>query len=90
MGYGASIFVAKAGDSADLGNGMDVDLEVDEAGKVVGNQELATIINIDLRLPSFQVLNQANARPWQFCHFLRSDGSFRIMLFAGNLKDNEQ
>lgn len=42
------------------------------------------------RFPSFQVLNQADARPWHFAHFLKSDGRFRIILFAGNLKDTKQ
>ena len=88
--YGASLLVTKSGDSADQGDGTDVGSEVNGLGKVVGNQELATNIPMGMRFPSFQVLNQSDARPWQFCHFLKSDGHFRIILFAGNLKDGKQ
>lgn len=86
--YGVSELVAKGGDSADQGDGRD--LEIDDIYRVVGKQYLATNINMGMRFPSFQVLNQADARPWQFCHFLKSDGRFRIILFAGNLGVKEQ
>lgn len=88
--YGASILVAKPGDSAEEGDGTDVGPHLNGEGKVVGRQELSSNIRIGMRFPSFQVLNQSDARPWQFCHFLKSDGRFRIILFAGNLKDQTQ
>lgn len=88
--YGASILVAKPGDSTDQGDGTDVGPNVNGNGKVVGKRELATKIMMGMRFPSFQVLNQSDARPWQFGQFLKSDGRFRIILFAGNLKDTKQ
>lgn len=88
--YGASVLVAKAGDSADEGDGPNVRPKVHGFEKVVGKQELAVNIPLGMRFPSHQVLNQSDARPWQLCHFLKSDCRFRIILFAGNLKSEEQ
>lgn len=90
VNYGASVLVAKPGDSAEEGDGTDVGPKVNGISKVVGKQELAENIKMGMRFPSFQVLNQSDARPWQFAHFLKSDGRFRIILFAGNLLDQEQ
>lgn len=92
--YGASVLVAKAEDSADQRDGTDVGPQTNGhtngVGKVVGKQELASNIKMGMRFPSFQVLNQADARPWQFAKFLKSDGRFRVILFAGNLKNTQQ
>ena len=89
--YGASILVAKSGSATDQGDGTDVGPSLkDGAEKVVGKQELAKNIKMGMRFPSFQVLNQSDARPWQFQQFLTSDGRFRIILFAGNLLDAAQ
>ena len=51
---------------------------------------LAKNIRLGMRFPSAQVLNQADARPWQFSRFLRSDGRWRIILFAGNIASTPQ
>ena len=88
--YGASMLIAKPGDSAEQGDGTDVGPAVDGIGKVVGKQELAMNIKLGTRFPSFQVLNQSDARPWQFAQFLKSDGRFRIIVFAGNLENKTQ
>ena len=88
--YGASILVAKPGDPVEEGDGTDVGPKLNGEGRVVGRQELASNIKMGMRFPSFQVLNQSDARPWQFCHFLKSDGRFRIIIFAGNLADGTQ
>ncbi|KAF8849456.1 phenol hydroxylase [Acephala macrosclerotiorum] len=72
--YGASHIVAK-------GEGK---------GRVVGTQEVATNIKIGMRFPSYQVLNQADARPWPFQQFLKSDGRWRIIVFAGNIVSPSQ
>ena len=90
VNYGASVLVAKAGDSADQGDGTDVGPRVKGMGKLVGKQELASNIKLGMRFPSFQVVNQSDARPWQFGHFLKSDGRFRVVVFAGNIKDEKQ
>ena len=92
--YGASILVAKPGDSADQGDGTDVSPQTNGSsspiGKITGKHDLATNIKMGMRFPSFQVLMQADARPWQFAHFLKSDGRFRIILFAGNIASKYQ
>ncbi|KAF2262220.1 hypothetical protein CC78DRAFT_618728 [Lojkania enalia] len=79
--YGASMLVAKAGDAAEQGDGTDVSSK----NEVISKQDLATNIKIGMRLPSFKVLNQADARPWHFQERLKSDGRFRLILFAGNV-----
>lgn len=88
--YGASILVAKPGDSGDQGDGTHVGSKVNGTGAFVGKQELAGNIKLGMRFPSFQVLNQSDARPWHFGQFLKSDGRFRIIVFAGNLQDEKQ
>ena len=50
----------------------------------------ATKIELGKRFPSQQVLNQADARPWHFSRFLKSDGRWRIILFAGNILSQVQ
>ena len=88
--YGASILVARPGDSADQGDVDDIGPVINGIDKVVGKQKLAINIKLGMRFPSFQVLNQSDARPWQFGQFLKSDGRFRIIILAGNLKDEKQ
>lgn len=79
VNYGASIPVVKIRDSADQGDGTDV-----------GPRILASNIKLGIRFTTFQVLNQSDARPRQFGQFLKSDGRFRIIVFAGNFKDEKQ
>ena len=88
--YGSSVLVAKPRDLTDHGNEDEFDSERDSLSNVVGKQELATNIRLGMRFPSFQVLNQSDARPWHFGQFLKSDGRFRIVIFAGDLKDRTQ
>ena len=88
--YGASILVAKPGDSAGQRDSTNDEAVINGADRVVGKQELAGNIKLGMRFPSFQVLNQSDARPWQFGQFLKSDGRFRIIVFAGNLKNEKQ
>ncbi len=88
--YGASILVAKAGNSTDEGDDSDIDPKVNGFGKVVGKHGLATNMKLGMRFPSFQVLNQADAIPSHFAHLLKSDGRFRIVVFAGDLKNQKQ
>lgn len=76
--YSASMLVAKGRSSADQGDSM--------IGKqVIGKQELAANIKLGMRMPSFKVLNQSDARPWHLQELLKSDSRFRIILFAGNV-----
>ncbi|KAF2464475.1 uncharacterized protein BDR25DRAFT_296718 [Lindgomyces ingoldianus] len=78
--YGASMLVAKEGNAAQQGDGTDV-----SASRVRGKQELAKKVLMGMRFPSFKVLNQSDARPWHFQERLKSDGRFRLIVFAGNV-----
>lgn len=86
--YGTSMLVAKPGNAADQGDGTDVSLS--QPNKVVGRQELASNTKLGMRFPNYKVLNQADARPWEFQQRLRSDGRFRIIVFAGNIVNPQQ
>ena len=89
--YGASVIVAKAGDLAEQGDGTAVESPGrHDKNRVVGKQDLAGNIKIGMRMPSFQVLNQADARPSQFQELLKSNGRWRVVVFAGDLRDPEQ
>ena len=79
--YGASMLVAKAADSAAQGDGTDVSPKK----QIIGQQALATNIKLGMRFPSFKVLNQSDARPWHFQERLKSDGRFRLIIFAGDV-----
>lgn len=84
--YGASMIVAKSGDAGEQGDGTDVRGGSD----VVSLQELARDVKVGMRMPSFKVLNQADARPWHFQELLRSNGRWRLVVFAGNVKEKAQ
>lgn len=57
---------------------------------LLGKQHLATGIRIGMRMPSFKVLNQSDARPWHFQELLPSNGCWRIVVFAGDLRESSQ
>lgn len=86
--YGASIIVAKEGDSKEQGDGTEVLGK--QKYRVVSKQELATEIKVGMRIPSFKVLNQADARPWHLQELLRSNGTWRVMIFPGDITKSEQ
>lgn len=89
MNYGSSIIEAKEGDSTDQGDGTDVQTK-DKALRVVSQQSLATKVEIGMRMPSFKVLNQADARPSHFQELLKSNGTWRVVVFAGDLSNPRQ
>ena len=88
--YGASMLVPKPGDLKMQRDGSGIDAEMNEGHLVIGKPDSASKIGLGMRIPSFQALNQSDARPWQFAHFLISDGRFRIILFAGNIENQDQ
>ncbi|KIW99995.1 uncharacterized protein Z518_10923 [Rhinocladiella mackenziei CBS 650.93] len=57
---------------------------------VVGKQTLASKIPIGMRIPSYKVLNQADARPWHLQELLPSNGTWRILVFAGDISKPDQ
>jgi phenol 2-monooxygenase len=85
--YGASMLVAKEGGMEEQGDGTDVALS---EARMLGKQDLATNIQLGMRFPSFKVLNQSDARPWHLQERLKSDGHFRLILFAGNILSPDQ
>lgn len=87
--YGASVIVAKGGDAAAQGDGTDMSLK-EGAKRVIGKQDLASNIKIGMRMPSFKVLNQADARPWHLQERLLSNGRWRIIVFAGDISNSKQ
>lgn len=76
--YGKSILVAKPDEKKTGMNGDAKSAQKTELGDI-------NHVSLGMRFPSFQVLNQSDARPWPFQTFLKSDGRFRIILFAGNV-----
>lgn len=90
--YGASMLVAKEGSSKDQGDGTNVleDIQHKRTIRVTSKPELATGIEIGKRMPSFKVLNQADARPWHFQELLKSNGRWRVVVFAGKIADPTQ
>ncbi|KAF4167690.1 hypothetical protein CNMCM6936_004535 [Aspergillus lentulus] len=86
--YGSSLLVAKAGDSGEQGDGTDV-ASKDKSLRVVSKQHLSTGISVGMRMPSFKVLNQSDARPWHLQELLKSNGRWRVIVFAGDLTNSE-
>ncbi|KAF7121965.1 hypothetical protein CNMCM5793_009519 [Aspergillus hiratsukae] len=86
--YGSSLLVAKAGDSGEQGDGTDV-ASKDKSLRVVSKHYLSTGISVGMRMPSFKVLNQSDARPWHLQELLKSNGRWRVIIFAGNLTNRE-
>ncbi|KAK8039839.1 hypothetical protein PG993_008250 [Apiospora rasikravindrae] len=48
--------------------------------------ELATGIHLGRRMPSYRVINYADARPTELARKLASDGRWAVILFAGDLR----
>ncbi|KAF4988771.1 hypothetical protein FGRMN_9565 [Fusarium graminum] len=53
-------------------------------------QSLAPEIRLGMRMPSVKVLSQADARPWHLQELLRSNGTWRVILFPGNIESERQ
>lgn len=52
--------------------------------------DLATSCKPGTRFPSFQVVSQSGARPWQLQQKLPSDGRFRVVVFGGDISQGPQ
>ena len=86
--YGRSPIVAKEGNAKDQGDGSEVDDKMSKI--VVGKQDLATGCPLGMRFPSFQVCNQSGGKAWPFMQWLKSDGRYRVICFAGDVKQQSQ
>ncbi|KAM3539273.1 hypothetical protein ARSEF1564_007806 [Beauveria bassiana] len=89
VNYGASTIVAKAGDAAAQGDGTDVSAGA-ESVRLVSKEELAPGLTVGMRIPSFKVLSQADARPWHLHELLPSNGRWRVLVFPGNVQSPAQ
>ncbi|KAH8807816.1 FAD binding domain protein [Xylogone sp. PMI_703] len=87
VNYGASVIVAKDPNQA---NGTTKENLNSQRSTVVATDGLASNIKVGMRMPSFQVLNQSDARPWQFQELLKSNGRWRVVVFAGDISKPEQ
>lgn len=93
VSYGPSELIIKApepqeqGDKTSLNGSAATGLSADALAK---KQALATGLPIGMRFNSYQVVNQSDARPWHFQQKLKSNGRFRVVLFAGNILNRDQ
>ncbi|KAL9005319.1 MAG: hypothetical protein Q9188_001910 [Gyalolechia gomerana] len=91
VNYGPNILTAK--DSSSGTNGMQ-DSKGGEASSEVAlaksHQHLASKTMLGQRFPSFKVVNHCDARSWQFARWLRADGFFHIIVFAGDVSQPGQ
>jgi phenol 2-monooxygenase (NADPH) len=78
--YGVSFLVAREGNTEEQGDGRNV-----RGSRVVGKENLTSNVKIGMRMPNYKVQNWSNARPWEFQKLLKSDGRWRIMVFAGDV-----
>ncbi|KAI0850375.1 putative phenol 2-monooxygenase [Daldinia vernicosa] len=85
VNYGPSNLVAKAVDEPEKGELSGSTPTSISANTFAKKQALATGIPVGMRFNSFKVVNQSDARPWHFQEKLKSDGRFRVILFAGNI-----
>ncbi|KAI5458671.1 FAD binding domain-containing protein [Mariannaea sp. PMI_226] len=61
-----------------------------KAGGIVSTQSLAPELKLGMRIPSVKVLNQSDARPWHLQELLRSNGTWRVILFPGDVSKPAQ
>ncbi|KAI2465735.1 putative phenol 2-monooxygenase [Annulohypoxylon bovei var. microspora] len=93
VNYGPSELVAKALEPSQQDNQSNLDgstitgLSADTFAK---KQALAAGLPVGMRFNSYKVLNQSDARPWHFQEKLKSNGRFRVVLFAGNILSPQQ
>jgi phenol 2-monooxygenase len=86
--YGASLIVAKEGPTTEQGDGTDVSSSTAKAA--VSQEKYASKVKLGMRMPSFKVLNQSDARPWHFQELLKSNGCWRVAIFTGNILTESQ
>uniref|UniRef100_A0A4E9DWX9 Phenol 2-monooxygenase n=1 Tax=Gibberella zeae TaxID=5518 RepID=A0A4E9DWX9_GIBZA len=52
---------------------------------ILKRQALAPQIKLGMRVPSVKVLNQSDARPWHLQGLLPRNGTWRLLIFPGNI-----
>ena len=87
--YGSSVIVVKSGESTEQGDGTNVSVQ-NKALQVISEPQLASKVNIGMRIPSVKVLNQSDARPSHFQELLPSNGTWRVVVFPGDVTQPRQ
>lgn len=64
--------------------------EKEERKGVAWTKDVTNKIEIGMRFPNLRIIRQADATTWHFLQWIKSDGRFRIILFAGDIKDPVQ
>ena len=82
--YGPSILVAQSGDGIAAVKGLH------KEAPVIARQDVARNIKLGRRLQSYKVINQAEAGPVLLADLLKSDGRWRMIVFAGDLTNPDQ
>ena len=91
VNYRANMLITRPTNALDedrcIGNDFDTSQDMKE---VHGKQYLATNVPLGQRFPSFKVVNHSDARSWHLGKWLKSDGRFRILVFAGDVSNQKQ
>ncbi|ETS74849.1 hypothetical protein PFICI_13333 [Pestalotiopsis fici W106-1] len=91
INYGPSSLIAKPSEADEHGNGGGIAQSTKiNAETFAKRQALATGLPVGMRFNSCKVLDQSDGRIWHLQEKLKSDGRFRIVLFAGNILDPAQ
>jgi phenol 2-monooxygenase len=90
--YASSMIVAKEDNEKNLQNQEPIheNNQNSQNNRAKSRPELASKIVLGMRMPSFRILNQSDARPWHLQELLKSDGRWRLLVFAGNIKATKQ
>ncbi|KAK2751458.1 hypothetical protein FQN55_000733 [Onygenales sp. PD_40] len=62
-----------------------VSRDTSSASSLIHKSEPGRSISIGMRMPSFKIINQSDARPWHLQERLPSDGRWRILVFPGDI-----
>ncbi|KAK7951034.1 phenol 2-monooxygenase [Apiospora aurea] len=84
VNYSPSALVSKPSEKALL---LESDKEVQHEGSPVAKSKLSAAAHCKpgMRFPSYQVVEQCDARPWTLHHKMPSDGRFRLWVFGGDI-----
>ncbi|KAI0424339.1 FAD binding domain-containing protein [Xylaria sp. FL1042] len=86
VNYKPSALVSKPPEHHTVKNHLEIEADQNAAyDRAQSKLFLATNCTPGMRFPSFQVVAQSDARPWQLHHKMPSDGRFRLVVFSGNI-----
>ncbi|KAI1173793.1 FAD binding domain-containing protein [Nemania sp. FL0916] len=93
VNYQPSALVAKPAEQCIIKSSTEIEadqLAVHTQEKAQSTLSLATNCIPGTRFPSYQVIAQSDARPWQVHHKMPSDGRFRLVVFAGDISNPQR